>query len=242
MKLSREIRDRGYRYGNTNVLRFVAQLRRAEAAGQPVGTDAPRTPRVPTARNVAGLFLRRPEDLEAEQKTYLEKLTATNTAVATAYRLTQGFATMVRERQSDRLAAWLAEAEMCDVPALGRFAGGLRGDLAAVRAGLTEQWSNGPTEGFIHKLKLVKRQAYGRAGFAVLRQRLVRAAEQPCQGQGVAVRGESRPVPLSLVCRGPAYPTVRAFRYCGDERVPFGVDLPALLSGAGSDLGADAVP
>jgi transposase len=56
-----------------------------------------------------------------------------------------------------------------------RFVAQLRRD-EAVRAGLTERWSDGPTEGFVHKLKLVKRQAYGRAGFAVLRQRLVRAA------------------------------------------------------------------
>ena len=43
-------------------------------------------------------------------------------------------------------------------------------------AGLTELWSNGPTEGFVPKRKRVKRQAYGRAGFAVRRQRVVRAA------------------------------------------------------------------
>jgi transposase len=176
MKLCREIRDRGYRYGDSNVLRFVADLRRDEAAGRPVAIGSPRTPRVPAARNVAGVFLRRPKDLESEQKTYLEKLTGTNTALATAYRLTQDFATMVRERQEERLGGWLLEVDASDVPALRRFAHGLRNDEAAVRAGLREVWSNGPTEGFIHKLKLVKRQAYGRAGFAVLRQRLIRTA------------------------------------------------------------------
>lgn len=175
-KLFREIRDRGYRYGDSNVLRFVAQLRRDQAAGQPIATGSPRTLRVPTARNVAGLFLRRPADLEVEQQTYLEKLTGPNAVVATAYRLTQDFTTMVRERQSDRLDGWLLEVDACDVPALRRFAHGLRDDLDAVRAGLREVWSNGPTEGFVHKLKLVKRQSYGRAGFAVLRQRVMRAA------------------------------------------------------------------
>ncbi len=56
-----------------------------------------------------------------------------------------------------------------------KFAAGLRKDLAAVRAGLTESWSNGPVEGFVNKLKLVKRQGYGRAGFDLLRAK-VRAA------------------------------------------------------------------
>jgi transposase len=68
------------------------------------------------------------------------------------------------------------ETDAGAVPALRRFAAGLKSDLAAVRAGLREPWSNGPTEGFVHKLKLVKRQAYGRAGFALLRQRVLRAA------------------------------------------------------------------
>jgi transposase len=56
-----------------------------------------------------------------------------------------------------------------------RFAAGLRKDMDAVRAGLTQKWSNGPVERFVHKLKLLKCQGYGRAGFDLLRAR-VRAA------------------------------------------------------------------
>jgi transposase len=57
-----------------------------------------------------------------------------------------------------------------------RFARGLREDLAAVTAGLTLPWSNGPVEGQVTRLKLLKRQGYGRAGFPLLRQRLLQAA------------------------------------------------------------------
>lgn len=106
----------------------------------------------------------------------MERVQQADATLATAYRLTQEFAAMVRERQGERLEAWLAAADACAVSALQRFAAGLRDDLEAVRAGLTETWSNGPTEGFVHKLTLVKRQAYGRAGFAVLRQRVMLAA------------------------------------------------------------------
>lgn len=56
-----------------------------------------------------------------------------------------------------------------------RFAAGLKKDLQAVRAGLTEEWSNGPVEGFVHKLKLLKRQGYGRASFELLRARMLAA-------------------------------------------------------------------
>jgi len=121
-----------------------------------------------------GRFLR--ELLHPEQQAYLDRLRASDAAVASAYRLTQAFAAMVRERTGERLDAWLAAVDACAVPALTRFAVGLRADLAAVRAGRTAQWSNGPTEGFVHQLKLLKRQSYGRAGFAMLRRRIVLAA------------------------------------------------------------------
>jgi transposase len=57
-----------------------------------------------------------------------------------------------------------------------RFARGLQDDLIAIKAGLTLEWSNGATEGQIHRLKLLKRQGYGRAGFALLRRRVLHAA------------------------------------------------------------------
>ncbi len=70
---------------------------------------------------------------------------------------------MVRERRGERLDGWLAIADACALPAFRRFAKGLRADLDAARAELTEEWSNSPTEGFVHKRKLLKRQGYGRA-------------------------------------------------------------------------------
>jgi transposase len=177
MRLYRELRERGYAHGASNVMRFAAQLRRDEAAGRPAGaTRRARAVPTPTARRVAGLFLRRSADLKPEQRAYLARVQQADVTLATAYRLTQDFAAMVRERQGERLDAWLTEADACEVPALRRFAQGLRADLAAVRAGLTEEWSNGPTEGFVHKLKLLKRQGYGRAGFDLLRQRMRGAA------------------------------------------------------------------
>jgi transposase len=74
------------------------------------------------------------------------------------------------------LLSWLAKAEGSPVPALRRCATGLRADLEAVRAGLTAIWSNGPTEGCVHKRKQRKRPGYGRAGCDRLRQRMLCAA------------------------------------------------------------------
>ena len=119
--------------------------------------------------------MRREEKLSTEQKEYLCRLRASDPALADARRLTQEFAETVRGLEGERLDGWLEEAEASGAEVMGKFAAGLEKDLDAVRAGLTEPWSNGPVEGFVHKLKLVKRQGYGRAGFSLLRARMLAA-------------------------------------------------------------------
>ena len=74
------------------------------------------------------------------------------------------------------LKAWMAEATASGVDELARFAQGLEDDSIAITAGLTLAWSNGVTEGHVHRLTRVKRQGNGRAGFALLRQRVPQAA------------------------------------------------------------------
>jgi transposase len=177
-KLYREIRERGYQNSEETCTHFVAQLRRAEADGKPP-SSVPRARRgsvaglSPTSKNIAALFMRREEWLSEEQKEYLSRLCAADEALADARRLTQSFARMTRNLEGENLDGWLVEAGTCCASAMRRFAAGLEKDLPAVRAGLTEEWSNGPVEGFVHKLKLLKRQGYGRAGFDLLRARML---------------------------------------------------------------------
>jgi transposase len=177
-RLLREIRERGYENSEETCARFIAQLRRAEANGKPP-SSVPRARRgsiaglSPTSKNVAALFMRREDKLSEEQKAYLGRLCDLDPALTEARRLTQDFAKMVRDLEGEKLDGWLKEAEACGAPAMRNFAAGLRKDLAAVREGLTETWSNGPVEGFIHKLKLLKRQGYGRAGFDLLKARML---------------------------------------------------------------------
>ena len=70
---------------------------------------------------------------------------------------------------------WLADAGRCDIPSVETFAAGLLQDGDALRAALTTTWSNAQAEGQITRLKLVKRQMYGRANFDLLRQRVLLA-------------------------------------------------------------------
>jgi transposase len=96
--------------------------------------------------------------------------------MARAHALIQAFLTIVRKRRGADREAWMAKAVHSGLEELARFARGLPENLAAVTAGLTLAWSSGATEGQIHRLKLVKRQGYGRAGFALLRPRVLHAA------------------------------------------------------------------
>jgi transposase len=129
----------------------------------------------PTAKNVAALFMRHEEKLSEEQEKYLYRLCEADEALADTRRLTQEFAEMVRRLEGEDLGGWLKDAEGSSSTAMRSFSAGLRKDLDAVRAGLTEKWSNGCVEGFINKLKLLKRQGYGRAGFELLRARMLAA-------------------------------------------------------------------
>ncbi len=83
---------------------------------------------------------------------------------------------MLRERDAARLDEWLELAATSDFPELRRFANGIHRDYAAVRAACELPWSQGPVEGQITRLKLLKRQMYGRAKLDLLRQRMLNAA------------------------------------------------------------------
>jgi transposase len=169
-----ELRDQGFRGSPSTVFRAMARLRRQQRAGQRPN-PLPPARRHLTVRQGAMLLLRRPAGLTPRQQAARDRLCALDPAIQTAYELAQAFASLLRERRGDQLDTWLAQVTDSGIRELHRFAAGLAED-AAVRAGLTESWSNGQTEGQITKLKLLKRQGYGRAGFGLLRARALAVA------------------------------------------------------------------
>jgi transposase len=169
-RLFREIRAQGYQHGASTAFRFLQLLER-DQAGLPDPT-APAKTKVPSARHVACLLMQRPDDLASEERDYLSRLGAHEPALATAYELAQAFAVMVRERPGEHhLQVWLAQATASGIQELSSFARGVAEDQAPVAAALSLIWSNGQTEGQVNKLKLLKRQMYGRASFEFLRRR-----------------------------------------------------------------------
>jgi len=174
-RLWREIRAQGYRHSASNVARFVATLRRTGRPPPPSDRRhaAVTHPRGPSARQVAFLFLRRPDDRTAEEISYLTVLCEQDEELARAATLTHAFLQMVRQRDEACLDPWIAAASESGIPALCRFAHGVREDRAAVQAGLTLPYSNGQLEGHVNRLKVIKRQMYGRANVDLLCRRVL---------------------------------------------------------------------
>jgi transposase len=120
--------------------------------------------------------LSKEEERTPRERALLERLRQADPAIEETYHITAAFGQMLRTRQGGELDAWVTQAKHSDIPELRAFAKGLQKDYEAVKAGLTVEWSNGQGEGQIHRLKLLKRQMYGRASFPVLRQRVLRRA------------------------------------------------------------------
>jgi transposase len=133
-------------------------------------------PAPPLAEQLSFDWVRRGEDREEEQQARLDAIRGRSAELSAALDLADGFAALIREHSAGTLSAWLTSAEASSCPELRRFAEGLRRDEAAVPAAVSGRWSNGPVEGHVNRLKTIKRPMDGRAGFVLLKARVVNAA------------------------------------------------------------------
>jgi transposase len=181
--LFRELHARGFTGSAGAVRRLVGTWRETPARrGRPPRHHAPAAagkgppPRPPSPRRVLWLLLRDEEERTSAQRAFLEQLRVLCPEVSPAESLARAFRRLVRARDAPSLTPWLTDAERSGLPEFREFAAGLRRDQAAVMAALTTAWSNGQTEGQITKLKLLKRQMFGRANVDLLRKRALLAA------------------------------------------------------------------
>src|SRR5205823_7261691 len=115
-------------------------------------------------------------NLNQKEQMRLDQLLNLSPEVETIYALVQAFLSMVRQRKHQDLRSWMMQAVRSGIPELGSFVAGIERDYDAVHAALPLPWSQGITEGKVNKLKTLKRVMYGRAGFPLLRQRLLHDA------------------------------------------------------------------
>jgi transposase len=173
-ELHREVIAAGLSASYYSVRRYVRRrlvaLGRASEAGASVIE-----PRVPSAKQLSFMIIRKPDERDEEEQSRVETVVIIDEEMSNALELVVMFAAMVRGALTLTLKEWLTKADVSVCAEVRSFAKTLRQDEAAVQLGMTESWSNGPVEGQVNRLKMIKRQMYGRAGFELLRAR-VRAA------------------------------------------------------------------
>src|SRR5215470_9813841 len=196
MRLLRDLRQRGYAGGYGVVAAYARRLRQAQGlppghrrARQPLPAVAEPACQPLTPRRATWLVLRRETPRTEAEAQQLTQLHAQSPAVAEAIDLAQDFTQLVRQRQPERLDPWLKRATTSAVDAVQRFAAGLYEDDEAVKAGVTLPWSTGPVEGHINRLKMLKRQMFGRARLDLLGRRFLRA---PRDGRARAPHPQAR--------------------------------------------------
>jgi transposase len=169
-QLYREIKQLGYTGRRTTVADWVAVQRKQLSPQQ--RTTAQRK-RPWSARAVSWLLVKAPEKLKPDEKATVERVLQASDLVSRAYHFGQAFLRLVRQRYNKALGSWLTAALESDITDLRQFAKSLVQDQAAVQAALSLPWSNGQTEGQVNRLKLIKRQMYGRAKFDLLKLRFM---------------------------------------------------------------------
>ena len=181
-QLWRELQGQGYRGARKQVERWAYHRRTDVAPTTPQryrpGLSARRRAqdaRLPSPRRLSWLVLRCAETLTADEVSALACIRQ-DQEIALGDELAHQFQRMIRQKTPDALDGWLAACAISTVGEFETFAAGLRQDYAAVHAALREPWSTGPVEGHVNRVKLVKRQMFGRANFDLLRKRVLHAA------------------------------------------------------------------
>lgn len=180
-QLWRELVPQGFRQSPKTVSRFLQLLRRESGVPRAFQPVAPATiydvssPPLPalTPRQAAKLFQRVPSRLIPQEQRQLAELLDKDTEVRSTYEQVQAFCQIVRTRHGEQLEAWLTLVETDGTRELRAFAAGIRKDQAAMTTGCTLPYSQGPVEGNVHRVKLIKRSGYGKMGFPTLRQRVL---------------------------------------------------------------------
>jgi len=165
-KLWRRLKSDGFRGSQRVVSEWATRRRRAEKASDQ------QLQKVPSARTIARLMTTARDHMSKADTITIAAIEAGVPTLVAARTLTDRFQIMVKQRTEADLVPWIAAASQS---LIASFASGITKDIAAVHAALVQPWSNGQTEGQITKLKLVKRQMYGRAKIDLLQARLIGA-------------------------------------------------------------------
>ncbi|MEU3558554.1 ISL3 family transposase [Kitasatospora sp. NPDC006786] len=167
LALLTEIRERGYRGGHTLLAVWKKGRKRPDCPPPP--------PAPPTVRAAVSWLTRHPSGLTPDEELQRKTLLAHCPELETTAGLVRSFAEMLTLLEGHRLPEWITEAMTSGLRGISTFANGLNSDYDAVEAGLTTQWNSGHVEGAVNRIKMLKRQMFGRASFQLLRKRVLLA-------------------------------------------------------------------
>ena len=168
-QLYQELVERGYTGSRTLVLEAVRSWRPAKP---PKSLRHGANQRRSDPRRLRRLLGRPPEGLTADELLAVQQVLDRAPVLANGYALTQRFRTLLHEHDLAAFQTWLVDAKTSTLPSFVGLANGMLADRSAIEAAITEAWSNGIVEGHVHKVKLIKRQGYGRAKLDLLRRRV----------------------------------------------------------------------
>jgi transposase len=170
-RIFNELRQRGFVGSYSTVVRWVrTEIKSLQVSGSlsPPKEVVPWSP-----RRAAWLLVKPQEELDDDESLSLQRMLKASDTVACAHTLGQRFSAMIKERDCEALLPWLKDATESGIDALKQFAKGIKQDIDAVNNALRYEWSQGQVEGQVNRLKLIKRQMYGRANFDLLRKRVL---------------------------------------------------------------------
>jgi transposase len=175
--LHRQVQAQGFTGSYASVRGALCRLGKGMAlyADEACSVVVPVRPSHYSVRQMTWLFLRSADEaaLSQEEKEDLSATLAAVPALSPLKELAHEFLRLVRQRHAAALLPWLEAATASAFGAMKRLSASLQSDGAAVRAALEQGWSNGQVEGQVNRLKFVKRSMYGRAGFDLLRARVL---------------------------------------------------------------------
>jgi transposase len=147
----------------------------SDAAAESPPPESVPVPRLPSTRRLTWFLWREATSLSEEEREVLRSIHAAAPDLALLQPLIHEFQSLLGKREVGAFHTWRERAIASGLSDLQSFVAGLERDLEAVEAAIRLPWSNGPVEGQVNRLKLLKRQMYGRASFPLLRVRVLQA-------------------------------------------------------------------
>lgn len=168
-----ELKSQGFKGSQSNLRKYLSKFRDQKPEHIKELINSKTKAETPSTRQTAWLFGQKPAGRTLIQQAFIDKLFEINPEMKVVHNLAQTFSSMVREKNATALEGFLKDAKNSAIKEFVNFADGLSKEKPSIEAALTLKWSQGQVEGQVNRLKLLKRQMFGRAKLDLLSQCLL---------------------------------------------------------------------